>query len=1588
MKTHTGAKYTFVASLLLLLVGWFMASVLPVEASINIGTPKTVQRGESATLNLTQTDSCTRSVPDGIGAGISAAWKGIYNGNYSPLFTYNNPGTFTFTCMSTLDSTIGGSATITVNDCPFYGLVWNGTNSCVTPTPTTVTATPSSTCGSKQITINWSNVPSAGSYQVYRNGARVADLGAGTLSFIDTVPSDGTNYPYTVGTWSNAGGMSSTQTTASPNPVTSPAVCSYTVSFAGNGADGGGTAAQTITYNNTVALSGNGYTRTGYTFTGWSTTAGGAVAYVDRANYTMGAGNVTLHAQWLIITYPVTYSANSATSGSAPGSQTKIYGTGLTLQTNSGSLARTGFTFVGWNTATNGKGFDYLAGSTYSDNAALTLFAKWIPLPPTPTSPSHTCNANGTSVTLNWTLPAGITQFDAYINNTDLTWSTGLRQTLAGTGNSTTFTVSPGVPYDWWTHSYFAPYPVQSPTNVRGSFRCPYLVTYDANSATSGTPPASQQKVFGTNLTLQTNSGSLARNTPLGNPSYTFVGWNTAANGSGDDYSAGGTYSINAALTLYAKWIAVPIGNLDVVSCDTTAGWTCDVDNYNQPLEVHLYNGASYSVKGTANISREAAVAAECGGVSAHGFAIPTPDRLKDGTNKSINTYGINIGSTGWDKLLGGSPKILNCPAPTAVFDANPATCTIVVNGIGCSPSLSWNSSNVSGGGVTLTNCSGSYYGKHASGAQSDTVYVPYNLGCYRIYNRMYDSYAELQNAINEGYVSGLGLAEKYVTSVCATGAQWTTGSCKDVNMSTTNTGPVGGSSFLNTGTITFAGVATNIGSRDAGQGGWADLEVDWNSDNTWTNYNAFSGNLTGAFVAGASKNLTRAFPNPPVGAHRYRFNIDVTNSLVESDENNNRSAWVSFTVTATAQPNLKPTSVGEIITSSGSMFISEVVRFSSNVENVGTMPTPTGFSNTFAYRWNNAGVFTALSVHSKAVLSAPGVHPADFTGDLNLSQSGTLNVRYCVDYVPETGVVSETDETGNCFTRDFVVASPATTYTVTYHANGATGGIKPDNQSKNHGVSLLLATNIGGLTRNGFTFAGWHTAADGVGTTSYAVGTNYYNNANVTLYAKWDIDTPANFSAITSSSCGGMIDLSWNNVSGLTYSVSNDGGANYVNIGAINSVILTLNPGSSYNLRLRAHFGATVVSTASALDGVLASGACAGIPVLSNPSHSAVADSSALLAATLDSDGGSAITDRGFCIGVATFPTACTISGGTALGAFNQIRSSLIPGNTYYYRGYTANVNGRGYTTDRSFETLASVPGSITVTPGACGTGQLNLDWPDAAGASSYSVYNAANDNFIGNSIGSNYVHSGFLSTPYVYYVRSNNDSGDQSADSVDSTVQSTLGACAAPNPELLVIGCIIPDGTNPAQCVGEVDFWNIPGAVTPELRRTSPNPEVLSDAPTGSDLPVILTRDSIANPDGANVISTFNAGALYLTRAVMASCQPTSFFSGTTNVCRTIPEISITATPNLVRKGERAKVYVDINDVDYAMTCTFNNVAGLADFSHSGANPNPPLYERETSPLTSAFEVQVNCSIDSQPTIITSARTRINVVPTIEEI
>ena len=150
-----------------------------------------------------------------------------------------------------------------------------------------------------------------------------------------------------------------------------PKLDSYTIKYNANG--GSGTpSSQTKWYGKALTLSSTKPTRTGYTFQGWATSASGSVAYSAGGSYTANA-SVTLYAVWKAITYSVKYNANGGSG--APANQTKTYGVALKLSTT--KPTRANYIFKGWGTSASATTVSYAAGASYTNNAAITLYAIW-----------------------------------------------------------------------------------------------------------------------------------------------------------------------------------------------------------------------------------------------------------------------------------------------------------------------------------------------------------------------------------------------------------------------------------------------------------------------------------------------------------------------------------------------------------------------------------------------------------------------------------------------------------------------------------------------------------------------------------------------------------------------------------------------------------------------------------------------------------------------------------------------------------------------------------------------------------------------------------------------------------------------------------------------------------------------------------------------------------------------------------------------------------------------------------------------------------------------------------------------------------
>jgi len=98
-------------------------------------------------------------------------------------------------------------------------------------------------------------------------------------------------------------------------------------------------------------------------------------------------------------------------------------------------------------------------------------------------------------------------------------------------------------------------------------------------------------------------------------------------------------------------------------------------------------------------------------------------------------------------------------------------------------------------------------------------------------------------------------------------------------------------------------------------------------------------------------------------------------------------------------------------------------------------------------------------------------------------------------------------------------MGSESSTVRVTYNGNGHTGGAAPiDNAAYSNDSTVTVLGNTGNLTRSGYAFSRWNTAANG-GSTNYAPGATFtIGSANVVLYAVWEVGT----ATVTFDSAGG----------------------------------------------------------------------------------------------------------------------------------------------------------------------------------------------------------------------------------------------------------------------------------------------------------------------------------------------------------------------------------------------------------------------------------------------------------------------------------
>ncbi len=233
--------------------------------------------------------------------------------------------------------------------------------------------------------------------------------------------------------------------------------------------------------------------------------------------------------------HTVTFVENDNPSDQVVAFQTAGIATNLTrFQNLSPLLTDSGFTFLDWNTAADGSGKSYTDGASYSFAAPLNLYAIWVaPFHPvtfiendSASDPKYSSQSSNMPTPL--TLFANLTPIFTNPGYTFIGWSTNQNGGGTSYGNGATFDFGQA------TALYAVWQAIPSITEV-------FVSNGGTGSLSSLVSPQ------GTATTLPTSAGFVYAG-------YTFIGWNTQADGGGTEYVAGDTYTFNGSQTLYAQW--------------------------------------------------------------------------------------------------------------------------------------------------------------------------------------------------------------------------------------------------------------------------------------------------------------------------------------------------------------------------------------------------------------------------------------------------------------------------------------------------------------------------------------------------------------------------------------------------------------------------------------------------------------------------------------------------------------------------------------------------------------------------------------------------------------------------------------------------------------------------------------------------------------------------------------------------------------------------------------------------------------------------------------------------------------------------
>ena len=924
-------------------------------------------------------------------------------------------------------------------------------------------------------------------------------------------------------------------------------------------------------YDTSNNLKANGYRLTGWTFQNWNTKADGSgTSYTDKQSVTnltaTNGATVTLYAQWKANTYTVKYDGNGSTGGSTA-SSSHTYDTAKALTAN--GFTKTGYTFKGWNTKSDGSGTVYtnkasVKNLSSTNGATITLYAQW-------TANKYTVayNANGGSGTMaadTATYGSGYVTKENAFSRTGYTFK-GWNEKADGTGTDWTNWIGKS-----WTWTYTKNITLYAQWTANQ-----YQLTLNPNNG-SFSDGTTAVKTLKPDLIYNGYNWCDIGSQKVSRTGYTFDGWYDKASGGEKVYDVNGScvtgtywknniYQHTGNLTVYAHWTAKNVTvtfHRNTDSNDTTTS---------QQTFTYDVAGQKFTDKGW----------------SKTGYTLLGWSTDKNAANAS---YSVTNGVSN-DWINKNSPKV----DLYGVWTANKYT--VAYNANDGSGTMATDKATYGAGYVTKAN------------AFSRTGYT-------------FVGWNEKADGTGTDWTSWIGKSWTWTyTKNITLYAQWT------VNKYTlTITGDSGVEKITGNGTYNYGTIANVTYQIKPGYHikNITGTTADGDPNGVWTGHTGKGGTVNDTWTVKACNRTAVVHTEPNTYTIKYDGNgstggstansshiYDAAKALTANEYTRTGYSFNGWNTKADGSGTAyaDKASVKNLTSVNGAIVIlyaqwsinSYTLTYNPNGGSVsptsksltynsayGTLPTPTrkgyaftgwftaasggtkvsestkmGTGNITIYAHWRANVLRvnyypngATKVDNSAVMDGSGVSTItpdaqyrydDFNYDATMPSYGLWDARRFI----RTGYTSTNkyhlgskdgtvllDAGNNVFakTQDLATAAgvlsdlekgdvsisiyvdwKANTYTVKYNGNGNTGG---STAGSSHTYDTAKGLTANGFTKTGYTFKNWNTKADGSGT-SYADKASVKNltatnGATVTLYAQWT----ANKYTVTYNANGG----------------------------------------------------------------------------------------------------------------------------------------------------------------------------------------------------------------------------------------------------------------------------------------------------------------------------------------------------------------------------------------------------------------------------------------------------------------------------------